>query len=210
MGAYNEEPLLAFTAGAAIAQFLRVKLSAGKLAVAGAEDEDIGTIEEASFADGDKVTVRTYNAEGSRKMVASAAITQFAKVYGAAGGKVSSTANGAPKGIALAAASGDGSIIEVLPMPALGLRVDFGQATTVTASDTIATGLSEVVAVVASFDDNPGDDPNYVSASIGDQAGTPAAGSFLLKTWKNTGGTDPTPLAATTFSKKVNWIAVGK
>jgi hypothetical protein len=48
-----------------------------------------------------------------------------------------------------------------------------------------------------------------VSASIGDQAGTPAAGSFLLKTWKNTGGTDPTPAAASTFSKKVNWIAYG-
>jgi hypothetical protein len=48
-----------------------------------------------------------------------------------------------------------------------------------------------------------------VSASIGDQAGSPASGSFLLKTWKNTGGTDPTPAVATTFSKKVNWIAIG-
>ena len=88
-------------------------------------------------------------------------------------------------------------------------RVVGGQATTASASDTIVTGLTKLIAVVASFDDNPGDDPEFVSASIGDQAGTPAAGSFLLKTWKNTSGSDPTPLAATTFSKKVNWIAFG-
>jgi len=90
-----------------------------------------------------------------------------------------------------------------------GKTIKHGQSTTVTASDTIVTGLRTVESVVCSFDDNPGDDPMLVSASIGDQAGTPAAGSFLLKTWKNTGGTDPTPLAATTFSKKVNWIAIG-
>lgn len=84
-----------------------------------------------------------------------------------------------------------------------------GRATTVTAADTIATGLSSVAGVVATLDDDPGDDPMLVSATIGDQAGSPAAGSFILKTWKNTGGTDPTPLAATTFAKKVNWIAWG-
>lgn len=210
MAEQNDTPFLTFTAGGAISQYLRVKLSTGKLAAAGAEDEDVGTIEEASFADGDIVTVRAWNAEGTRKMVASGSISQFAKVYGAASGKISATANGKPIGIAMQAASNDGDWIEVYVIPATGLRFDFGQATTVAASDTIATGLSEVIAVIAGFDDNPGDDPNYVSASIGDQAGTPAAGSFLLKTWKNTGGTDPTPLAATTFSKKVNWIAVGK
>ena len=48
-----------------------------------------------------------------------------------------------------------------------------------------------------------------VTASIGDQAVAPASGSILIKTWQNTGGTDPTPAAASTFAKKVNWIAVG-
>jgi len=90
-----------------------------------------------------------------------------------------------------------------------GMKLARGQATTVAASDTIVTGLATVVAVVATLDSDPGDDPEWVSASIGDQAGTPAAGSFLLKTWKNTGGNDPTPAAASTFSKKVNWIAIG-
>lgn len=92
---------------------------------------------------------------------------------------------------------------------ASGYKIARGQQTTVAASDTVVTGLSTVVAVIASLDSDPGDDPFMASASIGDQAGSPAAGSIYIKTWKNTGGTDPTPAAATTFSKKVNWIAIG-
>lgn len=92
---------------------------------------------------------------------------------------------------------------------AAGYKLARGQATTVTASDTVVTGLATVVSAVASLDSDPVDDPFMCTCSIGDQAGTPAAGSILIKTWKNTGGTDPTPAAATTFSKKVNWIAIG-
>ncbi len=92
---------------------------------------------------------------------------------------------------------------------AAGYKIARGQLTTVTAADTVVTGLATVIAVVASMESDPGDDPFMCSAQVGDQAGTPAAGSVIIKTWKNTGGTDPTPLAATTFSKKVNWIAVG-
>jgi hypothetical protein len=90
-----------------------------------------------------------------------------------------------------------------------GLKLARGQQNTVTAVDTVATGLTTVVAAVASLDSDPGDDPMLATASIGDQAGAPVAGSILVKTWKNTGGTDPTPLAASTFGKKVNWIAIG-
>lgn len=97
----------------------------------------------------------------------------------------------------------------VLAGAAAGYRIARGVQTTVAAVDTVVTGLATVVAVVVSMGDDPSDDPEWASATIGDQAGTPAAGSFLLKTWKNTGGTDPTPVAATTFSKKVNWIAIG-
>jgi hypothetical protein len=88
-------------------------------------------------------------------------------------------------------------------------KIARGQLTTVTAADTVVTGLSTVAAVVASLESDPGDDPFMVSAQIGDQGGAPAAGSIVIKTWKNTGGTDPTPAAATTFGKKVNWIAIG-
>lgn len=92
---------------------------------------------------------------------------------------------------------------------AAGYKFARGQLTTVTAADTVVTGLSTVVAVVACLESDPVDDPFMCSAQIGDQAGAPAAGSIVIKTWKNTGGTDPTPAAATTFSKKVNWIAIG-
>lgn len=88
------------------------------------------------------------------------------------------------------------------------LRFAAGQATTASASDTIVTGLTTVVGVIATYDTDPADANMQVSASIGDQAGTPAAGSILLKTWKHD-GTDPTPVAASTFSKKVNWLAWG-
>jgi hypothetical protein len=88
-------------------------------------------------------------------------------------------------------------------------HVAIGQATTVAASDTIVTGLGTLTAVVAQFDDDASLANFHVTASIGDQAGTPAAGSFLLKTWKATGSGDCTPIAATAFSKKVNWIAYG-
>lgn len=92
---------------------------------------------------------------------------------------------------------------------AAGYKLARGQSTTVAASDTIASGLATVVAVVCSYDTDVADANSWVTCSIGDQAGTPVAGSFLLKTWQNTSGNDPTPAAAGSFSKKVNWIAVG-
>lgn len=84
-----------------------------------------------------------------------------------------------------------------------------GQAVTVAASDTIATGLGTVVGVVATLNDAPVAGCQFVTADVGDQAGAPAAGSFLLKTWKDTAAGDTAKIAATTFGKKVNWIAFG-
>ena len=96
-------------------------------------------------------------------------------------------------------------------MPVLSLntimsqyKIAFGVQTTVAAADTIATGLKTVLGAIATFQDDLGDDPEWVSAAL-----AAAAGSIVIKTWKNTGGTDPTPVAATTFGKKVNWVAFG-
>ncbi len=89
------------------------------------------------------------------------------------------------------------------------LPVAVGQSTTAAASDTVATGLKGLTGVVATLNDDPVAGCQFVTASIGDQAGSPAAGSFLLKTWKATAAGDTTLIAATTFSKKVNWIAYG-
>jgi len=65
-------------------------------------------------------------------------------------------------------------------------KVVGGVHTQVAQSDTIATGLATVVAVVVTFQSAPTAKQQYALATIGDQAGTPAAGSFLLKTLKST------------------------
>lgn len=118
----NDSGFLTFEAGAAIGQHLRVKLTAGKLALAVAADGpgvELGTTEEASFASGDMLAVRARNVPGSRKMVANAAIAAGAEVFTAALGKVGAHANGSfSEGIALTAAAADGEIIEVLTQPA--------------------------------------------------------------------------------------------
>lgn len=74
---------------------------------------------------------------------------------------------------------------------------------------TIVAGLATVVAVVAQLQDAPTLTHMFVSVSIGDQAGSPAAGSFILVTQKPTATGDVTPIDATTPWGAVNWIAIG-
>ena len=107
-----------FPADAAIGQYLRVHLSSGQVTLSGATDQDIGTTRNATFAAAEPVAVCLVSGQGTEKMVAAAAISENAKVYGAASGKISSTqATGAfLRGIALEAASADGDVIEVLPL----------------------------------------------------------------------------------------------
>lgn len=90
-----------------------------------------------------------------------------------------------------------------------GYKIARGQLTTASASDTVITGLASVVSALACYDTDPADANTFVSCSIGDQAGAPAAGSILVKTWKSGDGADVTPVAASAFSKKVNWVAIG-
>jgi hypothetical protein len=99
------------TAAGAVAVNLRVK-TPGAVAAAGALDQSIGTMEVDCLAAG-PCTVRLKTAQGTRKMVAAAAISAGALVYGAASGKISSVANGNIEGIAMEAASADGDVIEV-------------------------------------------------------------------------------------------------
>lgn len=89
------------------------------------------------------------------------------------------------------------------------LKVDFGTHTTVAAVDTLKTKLQKVLGAVAVLEDAPVLAVDRALAFIGDQAGTPAAGSIQIKTFKPTAAGDTTPVAATTFSKKVNWVAFG-
>ena len=115
MSQYTNSPCKGFTAGGAIGKFLRVVLSTGKLAVAGIANKDIGTTENAAFADGDNVTVRLRTAQGSHKVIAATDVAAGATVYTAAAGKVSkSKGSGAfAYGTALEAAATNGDVIEV-------------------------------------------------------------------------------------------------
>lgn len=81
----------------------------------------------------------------------------------------------------------------------------------VAASDTVVTGLATVVAVVVSWRDTPTVKQMFLTATIGDQAGAPAAGSFLGKTFKPTATDNVTPTAATDFTENLswNWVAIG-
>lgn len=116
-------------------------------------------------------------------------------------------------GLIESSATEDGAQVAALANAAVGAEAGYavarGQHTTVDADDTVVTGLATVVAVVASLDDDPVAGCQWVTAGIGDQDGAPAAGSVFIKTWKATASDDTAPTAATTFGKKVNWIAVG-
>jgi len=118
MSQFVEAPTRADTAAGAVAQFLRVK-TPGAIATAGALEQSIGTMDRTCVAAG-PCTIRLKSAEGTRKMVAAAAITAGAPVYGAAGGKISSVANPNIEGYALEAAAANNDVIEVLPVNAPG------------------------------------------------------------------------------------------
>lgn len=92
---------------------------------------------------------------------------------------------------------------------AAGYKIARGTITPTTASDTVVTGLATVVAAVASLKGAPTLTHMFVAADIGDQAGAPAAGSILIKSYKPTGAADVTPIAATTPWGAVDWIAIG-
>lgn len=105
----------AFECDEALAIYRNVKMDAdGKVTYADAANHYDGTTEHATFAAGDEVSVRLRTASGTRKMTAAGAIGAGEIVYAAADGKIDDSGT-VVVGKALEAASGDASIIEVLP-----------------------------------------------------------------------------------------------
>lgn len=117
MSQINTTGCKGFAAGAARAAHLRVYLSSGALATAGATQAMIGTQDQASFAATDRVNVRLKSAQGTMKCVASEGITGGALVYAAASGKVASSGT-VVEGVAMETVTADGDIIEVMPTDA--------------------------------------------------------------------------------------------
>lgn len=91
---------------------------------------------------------------------------------------------------------------------AAGKKIAAGVAS-VTGTGTVVTGLATVTAVFATVQsDFSLTNGIGCSATVGDQAGTPAAGSVILKVWKPTGSGDVTPIASAA-AVSVNWLAFG-
>jgi len=118
MAEKNDVGMKGFTASAAITQHARVTLASGKVAAAGETVKEIGTATAAAFADGDLVNVDLRTKPGTVKMIASEAIGAEVDVWTAGSGKVQTEASAGTGsllvGTSIQAASGDGSVIEVL------------------------------------------------------------------------------------------------
>jgi len=108
-----------FVAGAALAAFRRVKLNTDPTEVvyAGSDEAAIG-VTQLDAASGANVPVRLWHRGSTFKVVVASSMNAGASLYGAANGKFDDAdpGSGTIRGKALAAASGDGSVIEVLPV----------------------------------------------------------------------------------------------
>jgi hypothetical protein len=113
---YVATPTRTFPNNTALAKHLRVTLSSGFLAAAGATTKELGTMEYASLSTDEAACVRLRTAEGTAIFIAAGAIAAGAAVHTAASGKVNDDqATGAfALGTALTAAAADGDYIEVL------------------------------------------------------------------------------------------------
>jgi hypothetical protein len=100
--------------------------------------------------------------------------------------------------------------VDIVAGVAADYKIARGVLTTGGATDTVATGLTTVVAAVASLEDDPTvDNTAWVTCAVGNQTDAPIAGSIVISGWIPTAAGDATPKAAATHGKKVGWIAVG-
>jgi hypothetical protein len=168
MASQVRAPRRTYRASAAIAQNLRVVVgSDGRISAAGAYDSEVGVTARPAFAANEEIAVDVSSVEGTTLMTASGAITAGAKVYGAAGGKVSVTAGNAnPIGIALYAAANNG-LVEVQRCNlnlvrnfaatgaiAAGLRVKLGSDGRITAADADETEIGVTLVAAAAENDS--------------------------------------------------------
>lgn len=113
---FHDSGYYTFLAGAALEPHRRVKLDAAKKTVVYAGDEASIGVTTRVAALGDPVTVKLWNSPGTFLVEAAAAISLNANVNSVANGRVTGAAGIVNEGKALEAASGLGSIIEVLPI----------------------------------------------------------------------------------------------
>lgn len=143
-----------FVVAAALGQYLRVKLSSGKLVVAGATDTSyLGTTNKEAFAADAKVTITPANMPGGKKFVAADAIAKHGEFTWAASGKIKAKgANDVARGVVISdgGSTADGDIVECVEYPNPS-----GRAVTVAALGQTISGTysqSEVQAISTKVD----------------------------------------------------------
>jgi hypothetical protein len=210
-----------YRAEGAIPAYSIVKFSAADYEVAlaaGAADSLVGITTEVAAADQEPVDV-VHDGIAYLTLGVGGATRGDCITSDAAGNGVTAVAGNRFIGIAIQSGL-VGEVIEVLVIPgsvasagigalaagvAAGYKIARGVHLQVAATDTIATGLATVVSVTASFIGAPTAKQAFVGATIGDQAGAPAAGSIETKTFT------AAYAAAVDFTDNlsVSWIAVG-
>lgn len=166
MSQFNDTGYKAFTCGGAIGQFLRVKLVAGVLQIAGLADRGLGTLRAAAFASGDVRAVSLRSKQGTAQYMASGAINAGADVFTDANGMITATQQPGSfhVGSALEAASASGDVIEVLH--------------TTTGTSVPAASLTFTPAAGAG-----GSNISNVTVQVVDSNGNAVAGVFNLDLW---------------------------
>lgn len=151
MGQMVQGNTKSFKVGAsALARGARVKLTAGLLVAAGLADRHVGVMTARAEID-DHAGVYLPGMSGTCQFIAADSFSAGAEVYTAASGKISDSAGAGSfrVGIALEAASGDGSIVEVLLDGPLTPAMKTGKYTAVAGDATanyadIDTGLGAI------------------------------------------------------------------
>lgn len=140
MPRHVHEPLMTYIAGEDIATAgLRVKLnSSNQVVKSGLGGETLGYIKAPALS-GEPCTVVKHGVVSLHSVVAAAAITANALVYGAAAGKVSSTAAGVPLGRAFEAATADNAEIAMVPIEPMDLNMRIYKHTVTAGEDTANT-----------------------------------------------------------------------
>lgn len=153
---FIDGPLKTFQFAAATAEALRVYLTGGKMAIAGATDIDDGTAAERVLTADDYGPVRLKNAPGTVRMIASEAISAGAAVYAAASGKVAASGAARIGKNVGEAATADGDVIEVERDPVVPLpsAITITPAADNGAGSTIPAGAQHVTLAANTTDAN--------------------------------------------------------
>jgi hypothetical protein len=200
-----------FLANGAITNKAHVKFSAGtvtdppQVELAGAGEYGIGIAQNA-VATGELVTVKLWNDSGTFECMASKVIAEAAVVYAAASGKISDASAGSALGFAKQAASGNGSLIEIVRYPVVSTTaatVSIADAGSLITGVTTEAALAEIMTGIktAQYTLYPSaitletGAPTLVFANGGADGWTQLTNKELALRWNN--AANPTKMAAT-------------